>query len=495
MMHLYRTNHLCTGAVWHCLLSGSGSECFTDRKMANGSSLSNFYSARSVFITGATGFMGKVLVEKLLRSCPDIKNIYVLIRSKNQMDTKCRVEKLLNSKVPLRSENPEALSKIISINGEISEPDFNLSIDNVKILTENVSVVFHFAASVRFTEPLKQSIRSNLMPINFLLQLCRKMHSLVALIHLSTAYSNCTKSFIDEIVYPAIVPPKTIIEIINNFSEVITEKISPILIGDHPNSYTFTKCLAETLIKQDHGNIPAAIVRPSIVSSSLHEPYAGWVDSFNHSSGFILAIATGLTRNIQCCVNNCVDLVPVDVCINLVIAAARETALQNGNEVKVYNCTTGGLNPLASRIYSKYLHETIYKNPFCQMIRAPLQTQTPTNNLTFSFFMMLDYITFIYPADLLLNLCQKKSQLKNQFNKFWKFNYILKTFLTKEWSFSNNNMMELWNSLSAEDRKIFLFDVKQIDWPIYIKNSVLGCKQYLLKESLDTVPSTKKFYR
>jgi fatty acyl-CoA reductase len=41
-----------------------------------------FFSGRSILVTGATGFMGKVLIEKLLRSCPDIDKIYLIIRNK-----------------------------------------------------------------------------------------------------------------------------------------------------------------------------------------------------------------------------------------------------------------------------------------------------------------------------------------------------------------------------------------------------------------------------
>jgi len=50
------------------------------------SNISEFYRDRSIFVTGATGFMGKVLVEKLLRSCPDIKTIYLLMRPKKGQD-------------------------------------------------------------------------------------------------------------------------------------------------------------------------------------------------------------------------------------------------------------------------------------------------------------------------------------------------------------------------------------------------------------------------
>jgi fatty acyl-CoA reductase len=62
-------------------------------------SVRDFYRDRSIFITGGTGFMGKVLVEKLLRSCPDIKNIYLLMRPKRGQTVQERLQKLLDAPV------------------------------------------------------------------------------------------------------------------------------------------------------------------------------------------------------------------------------------------------------------------------------------------------------------------------------------------------------------------------------------------------------------
>ena len=61
--------------------------------------IADFYHGRSVFITGATGFMGKVLVEKLLRSCPEIGRVYLLIRPLPGKDVVHRLQELINNEV------------------------------------------------------------------------------------------------------------------------------------------------------------------------------------------------------------------------------------------------------------------------------------------------------------------------------------------------------------------------------------------------------------
>lgn len=62
-------------------------------------SIKKFYEGAEIFITGGSGFLGKVLIEKLLRSCPDIKRIYLLLRPKNGMSDSERISKFSNNKV------------------------------------------------------------------------------------------------------------------------------------------------------------------------------------------------------------------------------------------------------------------------------------------------------------------------------------------------------------------------------------------------------------
>jgi len=64
-----------------------------------GSPIQEFFRDGVVFLTGGTGFMGKVLVEKLLRTCPHIKHIYLLIRSKKGKNVDERLEDIFEDRV------------------------------------------------------------------------------------------------------------------------------------------------------------------------------------------------------------------------------------------------------------------------------------------------------------------------------------------------------------------------------------------------------------
>lgn len=55
--------------------------------------------------------------------------------------------------------------------------------------------------------------------------------------------------------------------------EDLVSTLTPKLIRQHPNTYTYTKALAEYLVQQEANNLNVAIVRPSIVGASWKEPF------------------------------------------------------------------------------------------------------------------------------------------------------------------------------------------------------------------------------
>lgn len=71
--------------------------------MEEKSQIAEWYNGKSVFITGATGFMGKVLLEKLLYASPNIKSVYVLMRNKKGFEPEKRIEEMWKLPVNITS--------------------------------------------------------------------------------------------------------------------------------------------------------------------------------------------------------------------------------------------------------------------------------------------------------------------------------------------------------------------------------------------------------
>lgn len=67
--------------------------------------IQSFYNGQVLFITGGTGFMGKIMLDKLLRSCPGIKTIYLLIRTKKGKNVEQRLNELFNDSVSFNFNN------------------------------------------------------------------------------------------------------------------------------------------------------------------------------------------------------------------------------------------------------------------------------------------------------------------------------------------------------------------------------------------------------
>ena len=65
-------------------------------------------------------------------------------------------------------------------------------------------------------------------------------------------------------------------------------------------------------------------------------------------------------------------------------------------------------------------------------------------------------------------------------------------FTTRQWKFVNRNADMLQEKLSELDRRIFIFDVRTIDWDQYLESYVLGTRQYILKDDPKNIPLARK---
>lgn len=80
--------------------------------------------------------------------------------------------------------------------------------------------------------------------------------------------------------------------------------------------------MAEQIAAEYHHRLPICILRPSIVTAAIEEPFPGWVDNINGITGIMMEIGRGTISSIMCDKNLIMDLIPVDIVCNMMITAA-----------------------------------------------------------------------------------------------------------------------------------------------------------------------------
>lgn len=145
------------------------------------SEIEQFYADKSIFLTGGTGFLGKILIEKLLRSCSRLKRIYVLIRPNKANSPSKRLEQLFSCEVfkHIRENQPHLLKKVEPIGGNITYLGLGISYDCMQLLKREVNVVLHSAATIRFDEPLKKALEINLCGTEAVINFCNQLDNLI----------------------------------------------------------------------------------------------------------------------------------------------------------------------------------------------------------------------------------------------------------------------------------------------------------------------------
>ncbi|XP_026674822.1 putative fatty acyl-CoA reductase CG5065 isoform X3 [Ceratina calcarata] len=400
------------------MLDQAGSAIATGRQgneaMSELTEIQSFYKGKCIFITGGTGLMGKVLIEKLLYSCSDLDKIYVLARPKRGRDPHARVDEMF--KLPMfqrvRKQKPQVMKKVIPLNGDISTKNLGLTEEQLETLLNEVHVMFHFAATLRLESKLKSAIEMNTIGTRTVLEIAKRMKRLQTFVHLSTAFCYPDKEELDERVYDPPADPDDVMRLVEWMDETSLDLITPKLLDLHPNTYTYSKRLAEKLVADEYPNLPCTIARPSIVTPSWVEPLPGWVDNLNGPMGVLVGGGKGVIRSMHGNANYHAEVIPLDLAINALIAIAQKTATGE-NMVRLQRRITVGLE-------------------------------------------------------------------------------LLQFFTTREWIFHNTNVMIMWDEMSPKDKELFPVDFLVVDLTEYIKNSILGARQYCMKEDLSTLPKARR---
>ncbi|KAL8450991.1 hypothetical protein Emed_002201 [Eimeria media] len=329
--------------------------------------VSDFYRGQTVLLTGASGFVGKVVLARLLQQC-DCRKIYVLLRPLSKGTAKDRLQQsVLKSGVfdELREQLGEqkflsfAEEKVEALAGDLLQQDLGLG-THAPAVQREVSVIIHMAASVHFNSPLKDNYRSNVEGSLRVLDFGTKCPNLQVLVHTSTCYVNSDlRGKVKEGFVP--LPWDTddlhlavsrLIDIADRGSAENYEELEKQLLGRFPNTYAFTKRLCEALIAREwqlrNGDAAAAatqqqqqrsllradmrplhfpicILRPSIIGCAYKYPKRGWVDNVNATGGMLLLCALGILQCLPANPDLIGDQVPVDVVADSLIVSAATT--------------------------------------------------------------------------------------------------------------------------------------------------------------------------
>ncbi|CAL5224937.1 g7706 [Coccomyxa viridis] len=338
------------------------------------------FSGATVFITGASGYVGSVVLEQLLRFAPDVARIYMLIRGKRGVTGEQRLDNLLKRdlfcKLRDGDEFPEELRrKLVVMGGDLGLPGLGLSEEDRQTLTREVHYIVHSAASISFVDHIHNLISHNYIATKNMAALAADMRQLRSFLHVSTAYVNCflgRQKHVEERQYPIMFNGKpmnhaAVIEELQDLppKEAESRAADYLRLTGHVNTYTFTKMLTEMAIGEHHNSsFPVAIVRPSIVGSIARHPFPGYFGNSAGTTAYFLAYGSGICTMTCHKAHNVFDVVPGDVVGSVILTTAAAT---------VQNKWADRSRPLVVHACSSttypYSHYNIYRDsvyPFYQ---------------------------------------------------------------------------------------------------------------------------------
>ncbi|XP_038219949.1 fatty acyl-CoA reductase 1-like [Zerene cesonia] len=462
--------------------------------------IKEYYKGKTIFITGGSGFMGKVLVEKLLYSCTNLDRIYLLLRGKKGVKPEDRLKELYASECfsRLKKDKPGVFeSKVFFIAGDCSQIGLGMSEEDRALIVNRAHILFHVAASVRFDDPLKMAVHLNLRGTKEVIDLAKEVRNLEVLVHVSTSYANTNRTSIEEVVYPPHANWRDTLAVCDNLDDTTLKHLTPKYLGELPNTYVFTKQLAEHVVYEQRGQLPVIIMRPSIVICSVNEPVPGWIENLNGPVGLLIASGLGILRSVYSDPDLLADYMPVDVAIKMFIVGAwmrGSKKLEPTDDVEVYHCSSSHMKTMTLGEIIEHGKEIIKEVPLDKMMWISDGGVTKSR-LVYNMKVLILHLLPALLVDLLLSVSGKPPMLVKLQRRIYSANIALNYYLTQQWKFVNNNILQLREKIRIEDKREFSYEMETIDRLQYFKNGCMAGKVYILKEKLEDLPKARRNWK
>jgi thioester reductase-like protein len=361
---------------------------------------------KRVMLIGVTGFIGKVWLANTLMDLPEIGKLYLLIRRQKSSPAQKRFEKMIEGSPvfdPVFEKYGDRLGTLLAekieiVEGDVSQPGLGLDSETAACLRSDLDLIINSSGLTDFNPDLRDALAVNVDSTHHLIKFIRGSEH-AALLHLSTCYvAGQRDGRVSERVRPNYTPSHLrdfdaekewhrLHELVESAEarvegpEVTAELKKQALEKEHaakglsgqalenqvrknrvrwlknylteegtrraqelgwPNTYTFTKSLAESLIAKYGAGLPIAIVRPAIVETSVTKPFRGWNEGINTSASLSYLLGTAF-RQLPSNERKRLDIIPVDaVCAGMTLIGA---ALVERRHDPLYQLATSCTNP------------------------------------------------------------------------------------------------------------------------------------------------------
>jgi len=489
---------------------------------------------KRIAVTGGTGFLGTALIERLLRCVPGCE-LVLLIRPGKRSSVQQRAKREIfgnNAFDRLREEHGKAgfdaivAERVTPIAGDVSSDGLALT-DEGRAVLASCDIVIHSAATVSFDSPLDSAVEVNLLGPT---RIVHTLHDLGVAPHL-VAVSTCYVAGNRRGAAPEIpVHDSPFFIDVDWRSEVDgarraradaeadsrrpaslerfrkearhelgaagipalaakTEQRRAAWVKDQmveagraraaslgwPDAYAYTKALGERALLQNRGDVPVSIVRPSIIESSIQEPFPGWIRGFRMAEPVIISYARGLLKEFPGVPEGTIDVIPVDLVVAAIIDAAAGPRPQ---EPAITQVASGAVNPLRYRHLVDMVRTFFTEHPIYdaegQPIIVPEWSFPGRGRVQRQLERAKAAIERGESALQSLPLRGKQAawaatleEKKEDVERALAYVELYGAYAECEAIYGVDRLLERWDALAPEDQATFCFDPRVIDWSHY----------------------------
>jgi HAD superfamily hydrolase (TIGR01490 family) len=489
-------------------------------------------AGKRIAVTGATGFLGTALVERLLRSAPGCEVVVLIRPGRRGAAERARREVLRNDCFDrLRRElghrfDAEIDRRLLVVAGDVGQDGLGLSEADRETFA-SCDVVIHSAAAVSFESPLDAAVEVNLLGPSRVAAVLRPATHLVAV---STAYvagsrrGDAPEALLPDTPFAAEVDwrqevaaarraradtdaasrdPDRLAKFHRKARAELGAAGTPLLaerserlrqewVEDRlvelgrsranglgwPDAYAYTKALGERALLETRGDLPVTIVRPSIIESALAEPHEGWIRGFRMAEPVIISYGRGLLSEFPGVPEGVVDVIPVDLVVAAVLAVA--AAGPAPGAPTVYQVASGARNPLYYQRLVDLVRAWFIEHPLYDSDGQPIvapewsfpgrgRVQRQLQRATKTLAFAEDVLRALPVRGRQAELSSRLEERRAQADRALGYVELYGAYAETEARFRVDRLIALWDTLDAADQAAFLFDPAAIDWARYVQ--------------------------